>query len=119
MPPVRQGKAKKRTSLEPALSARQIAQISQRLAALRADQGLTQRALEKASGLSSGTIASLEKGKSQPTLATMLALEAALGAASLEHLLGDVTTPLMPSHHLWSLRSKSRKAGTRRFANST
>lgn len=91
-----------------ALSARQIAQISQRLASLRVERGLTQRALERASGLSSGTISALERGRSQPTLATMLALEAALEAPSLEHLLGSVTTPLMPSHHLWSLRSATR-----------
>ena len=119
MPPVRQGKAKKKTPSEPALSARQIAHLSQRLATLRVEKGLTQRALEQASGLSSGTISALEKGRSQPTLATMLALEAALAAPSLEHLLGNVTTPLMPSHHLWSLRSKRRKAGARRFAQST
>jgi transcriptional regulator with XRE-family HTH domain len=105
---------------ELALSARQIAQLSQRLTALRDEQGLTQRALEKKSGLSSGTISALERGRAQPTLATMLALEAALAAPSLEHLLGPVTTPLMPSQHLWSLRSKrSEKAPSRRRANST
>jgi transcriptional regulator with XRE-family HTH domain len=72
------------------LDARQIAQTSRRLRELRATSGLTQRKLASRAGISSGMVSALETGAAQPSLGTMLALQAALGLSSIEELLGPL-----------------------------
>lgn len=70
------------------LSARQNARLRQRLALLCGQQGLTGRALAAKAGLSIGTVRSVGRTSSGPTLGTLLALAKALGVSSLDQLLG-------------------------------
>ncbi|MFC0080582.1 helix-turn-helix domain-containing protein [Aciditerrimonas ferrireducens] len=80
------------------LDARQIAHLADRLRTLRLHHGYSMRALADQAGLSSGTVAALERGNVQPTLGTMLSLQMALGLTMLEELLGPIpATPDLPS----------------------
>lgn len=93
-----------------ALSARQIAQIAARLRVLRG--GMTLRELEKRSGVSRGMISALERRRTQPSLATMLALQHALELESLEELLGPAPEVQMPSRQLWQQSGSARSGKT-------
>ncbi len=63
---------------------------------------MTQAALANLAGISAEQISQLERGKSQPTLGTMLALQRALDLHTLEELISVLPTPgLMPSAALW------------------
>jgi transcriptional regulator with XRE-family HTH domain len=62
---------------------------------------MTLRELERRSGISRGMISALERRKTQPSLATMLALQDAFGLASLEELLAPRPEISMPSRDLW------------------
>jgi len=86
------------------LNARQSAQVSKRLKALRLGNGYTMRKLADLAGISSGTVSKLESGRAQPTLATMLALQAVFELGSIEELLAPVSAaPAMPSIELAAL----------------
>ena len=52
--------------------------------------------------VSAEMISAYERGKHQPTLDKLLALQHAFQLPSLEHLLGVVESPLMPSSQLWT-----------------
>ena len=76
-------------------SARQAAQVSQRLRWLREERGWAIRELGRRAGLSPSTVGGIERG-AQPDLGSMLALQRAFGCSSLEELLG----PFPPSKEL-------------------
>jgi DNA-binding phage protein len=60
------------------------------------ERGFTSiRALADASGLGTGTVADILRGKSDPRLSTMLALVRALELASIEELLSPLGTTLL------------------------
>lgn len=71
-----------------ALSARQTAHVAGRLRELRLMRQWSMRALAGRAGISSGMVSALERGECQPSLATMLALQAAFDLPSIELLLG-------------------------------
>lgn len=54
------------------------------------------------SRVSAEMISAYERGEHQPTLDKLLALQSAFDLPSLEHLLGEVASPLMPSRELWT-----------------
>lgn len=83
---------------EPRLTARQLAQVAERLRKLRGS-AISQRELARRTGLSAGTIGQIEQGRHEPRLGTLLALRGALGVGSIEELLGP-----MPSTALESVR---------------
>jgi transcriptional regulator with XRE-family HTH domain len=83
---------------EPRLTARQLAQVAERLRELRGS-AISQRELARRTGLSAGTIGQIEQGRHEPRLGTLLALRGALGVGSIEELLGP-----MPSTALESVR---------------
>jgi transcriptional regulator with XRE-family HTH domain len=56
---------------------------------------MSQRELARRTGLSPRTIGQIEQGRHEPRLGTMLVLRAALGAGSIEELIGP-----MPSESL-------------------
>lgn len=62
--------------------------------------------LEAISEISAEMLSAYEKGKFQPSLDKLLRLQAALGLPSVENLLGDVTSPFMPSARLWDEASQ-------------
>jgi transcriptional regulator with XRE-family HTH domain len=67
------------------------------------------RRLAAEAGISSGTVSGLESGRIQPALGTMLALQAALGLASIEELLAPMPpSPVMPSVDLAALAGPPR-----------
>jgi transcriptional regulator with XRE-family HTH domain len=89
---------KRRTQLptEAQLSARESAQIGERLKSLRGKRPL--RDLGESARLSPSTINQIELGKRQPKLGTMLALCQALGLHSIEELIGPLPSQtLRPS----------------------
>jgi len=100
-----EGERPKRLPRQAELSARQIAHISSRLRELRAERGLSMRALADMARLSSGTVSALERGVMEPALGTMLALQAAFGLDSIESLLGS-----SPSVALSSLSTTAHSA---------
>lgn len=73
---------------ETQLSARESAQIGERLRSLRGKRPL--RDLGESARLSPSTINQIELGKRQPKLGTMLALCQALGLHSIEELIGPL-----------------------------
>lgn len=68
--------------------------LSQQLRALMKARGYSIRRLASESGLGVGTISSLLRGGTEPTLGTMLALVDCLQLASLEELLAPLGTSL-------------------------
>lgn len=75
-------------------------QLGKRLRKLRGDIRLEDIA-EKAQ-VSAGYLSRIENGHNAPSIVTLLALQRALKAPSLEHLIGDVESPLLPSQALWN-----------------
>jgi transcriptional regulator with XRE-family HTH domain len=70
------------------------------------DQGLDSiRSIAAATGLSAGAVGALLRGKTDPTLGTMLALVDGLALVSIEELLAPLGTSLV-------LRAPSRAAET-------
>lgn len=68
-----------------------IRQLGIHLARLRQARNLSQRGLAEVAGIPHRTISRLEKGDhTNPTLRTLLALQRALGLASIEQLLGGI-----------------------------
>jgi transcriptional regulator with XRE-family HTH domain len=63
--------------------------FGQRLKVFRKQVHLTQAEVAAKTGLSEDYISLLERGRNQPTLAIVLALQGALDVASLEEFLGD------------------------------
>lgn len=66
------------------------AQLAARVAHERAHHGWSLRRLAKEAGLSLTTLRTIESGESNPELETLLRLQATLGLASIEELLGDM-----------------------------
>lgn len=88
-----------RLPAEAKLSARESAQIGERLKSLRGKRPL--RDLGEHARLSPSTINQIEHGKRQPKLGTMLALCEALGLHSIEELIGPLPSQtLRPSGEL-------------------
>lgn len=67
--------------------------LGRRIRALRADESLEDLAAR--AGISSGTLGQLERGESDPQLGTLLRIQAALGLASIEEVIGPM--PKLPS----------------------
>jgi len=65
---------------EPTSPARVAAHLARNLLGLRHSRGLTQNELAKASGVPRSTIANLESGEGNPSLAVLVKVSAALGA---------------------------------------
>lgn len=78
---------------DPRLSARQLARVGERIRTLRASVSL--RALADRTGLSPGTISQIENGHHEPRLGTLLALQSAFGAGSLDELIGEMPSALL------------------------
>lgn len=76
------------------LSAAARAALAEQLHDLCDDQ-FSRRRLADATGLGIGTIRTLWKGESDPTLGTLLALVEGLGLRSVEELLGPLGTETM------------------------
>lgn len=75
----------------PFLPARDLAQaFGNRLNDLRKLASLTIRDLADASGLPSGTVSALCRGKQQPNLRQLLGLQRGLGFSSVEELFGTL-----------------------------
>lgn len=89
---------------EARLSARESAQIGERLKSLRGKRPL--RDLGESARLSPSTINQIELGRRQPKLGTMLALCRALGLHSIEELIGP-----LPSHALRPSGEQGSNAG--------
>ena len=81
--------------VEGTLSARERAQIGERLKSLRGKRPL--RELGESARLSPSTINQIELGKRQPKLGTMLALCEALGLHSIEELIGPLPSQALRS----------------------
>lgn len=81
---------------EPRLTARQLAHVAARLRDLRGT-AISQRELARRTGLSPRTIGQIEQGRHEPRLGTMLALRRALGAASIEELIGPMPSTVLES----------------------
>ena len=77
------------------LTARQNAQLRERLAALCEREGLSKRALASKAGISVGAVLSIGTTKAGPKLGTMLALVRALGLQSIDQLLGPSPTAML------------------------
>lgn len=78
---------------DPRLSARQLARVGERIRKLRATASL--RALAEQTGLSPATISQIENGRHEPRLGTLLALQSAFGAGSLDELIGEMPSALL------------------------
>lgn len=74
--------------------------FGQRLRELRGKDTLHE--LSGRCSISAEMISAYERGEHQPTLDKLLALQDAFDLPSLEHLLGDLLSPLMPSSQLWT-----------------
>ncbi|MFN2525465.1 MAG: helix-turn-helix transcriptional regulator [Actinomycetota bacterium] len=73
--------------------ARYSARLGHRIRTLRLRKGLSAQQLATQAKVGLGTIYELEKGRHDPRLRTLLALQRALGAASLEELFDEVPDP--------------------------
>lgn len=67
--------------------------------------------LERRSKISAEMISAYENAKYQPSLDKLLRLQNALGLPSVEHLLGEVNSPFMPSARLWDEASQRDEEG--------
>lgn len=72
--------------------------IAVRIREFREEQGLSMRKLAERSGLSQSFISSIEAGKKQPTLDSLLKLSSGLGISLIDLLGGDPVTESLPSH---------------------
>lgn len=82
-----------------------------RLKELRGE-GRPQAVVAKRAGVSAEQVSQLERGDSQPTLSTMLALQEALGLETLEELIGPAPAPApSPSTTLWRAASIIENGG--------
>jgi transcriptional regulator with XRE-family HTH domain len=73
--------------------------LGKRLRALRGEARLEDVA--DAAGMSAGYLSRIENGHNAPSIVTLLALQKALKAPSIEDLIGEVNSPLLPSRALW------------------
>ncbi|MEN6462529.1 MAG: helix-turn-helix transcriptional regulator [Syntrophomonas sp.] len=82
--------------------------ISKRLTELREQQGLSMRKLAERADLSQAFISSIEAGRKQPTLDSLMKLSFGLGITLIELLGGETATHLLPPH-LQTLLSNARQ----------
>ena len=87
-----------RRSASVRLTARQNARLRERLLALCEREGLSERALAAKADISVGTVQSIGRTESGPTLGTLFALTRALELQSIDELLGPSPTALLTAH---------------------